>query len=400
VGTLFLSPDEPYEVEEEDVSEGGEETEEEASYHPTLEEQFVEAELHTYAHHHKHPFFLSDDSLSGTLRRDEEEEEEESPEEEIGPLHPHHHHKLLFHRSRSFFQSKQAIQSGNETAVKLMSLKDQPFWIQFKSATFARAVLIFVTTSFLANFTIASINTELVDLEHFGLAQQHSLSQQFTVFMSLGILYAVLVGWLMDRAGLEVCTFITLLLGQISSLLMLLASSSSLTTEQQAYTLMVISFVVYSLFRAFLFPVFLAYITARLGFKYFGILSGIAFAASGVAQCFMANLVALVHDHIQPDNYDDGRWRLFHGIQIGVLAIMMVIPIADHRDIQRRQAQMEQALKQLQRNNSSLRGSINSQSPRSIATTSVTSTTTSPLLKDQERDIEYGSTTLLEDEEC
>ena len=257
-----------------------------------------------------------------------------------------------------------------------MSLKDQPFAIQVQSPTYARAVLIFIVTSFLANFTIASLTTELEDLNQFNLSELHDLSQQFTWLLSVGLLYSVLVGWLMDRAGLEVCTLLTLILGQLSSLLILVASLPSFQTG--AYTTMVLGFALYSLFRQFLFPVFLAFVTARFGFKYFGVLSGIGFALSGIVQCFMAQLVQWVH-HYKPAGQG---WIDFHILQIVVMAALMVIPIADHRDIQRREAQMEQALR---------RG--NSKSPRSIASTSTTVTTaTTPIWKQRkEGDVEYGS---------
>jgi MFS family permease len=259
-----------------------------------------------------------------------------------------------------------------------MSLKDQSFYVQLTSPTFARAVLIFVTISFLANFTIASLNTELDDLPKFTLPEKHSLSQQFTCLLSLGMLYAVLVGWLMDKVGLEICTLLTLLLGELSTLL-ILVGAFFMDNSNYDYSIMITGFCLYSLFRQFLFPVFLAYITARLGFKYFGILSGIGFAISGVAQWTMAALVQLIHCSDTEDHW----WLQFHILQILILAVLMAIPIADHKEIQTRESQMEQLLQQPK----------TQRSPGSPAT-GATSTSVSPLLlkeQQQKRGEEYGS---------
>ena len=375
IGTLLWSPEDPYELEEDDEQDEDDEEallrasfDSERDYHPTLEETYIEATIQTYAHHHQHHLLLTDQSLNSTLRRRDEDEPNEvadyyEDELEAADIHTathnennyHHpgqpqehtptragrHHR--YHRTHSFFQSQEAIQSGNEVAVKLMSLKDQPFQVQVQSPTFSRAVIIFVTTSFLANFTIASLNTEMEDLSQFSYFQQHTLSQQFTWMLSLGMVYAVLVGWLMDRVGLEVCTLFTLVLGQISTALMMVASFPWSFNDTHGYSVMLLGFALYSLFRQFLYPVFLAYITARLGFKYFGILSGVGFALSGMAQYFMPNLAQLIH------HGDDGphQWVHFHIFQICLMGILMVIPIADHRDIQRREAQMERVLEQI-----------------------------------------------------
>ena len=359
LATILVSPDEPYELEIDDDDDsdsiGNDETMDNGDTfflnsppkkiaHPSLEQEYVDATLETYAHHHQHHLLMTDQSLNSTLRRPEGEDEEECADGNEGLKY---HSPTRYQRTQSFFQSKEAVQSGNDTAVKLMSLKDQPFRAQLQSPTFARAVLIFVITSFLANFTIASLNTELEDLYQFTPAQQHTLAQLFTWFMSLGMPYAFFVGWLMDRVGLEVCTLVTLLLGQLSTLLMLVASFDSLS-ESNAYIILLIGYAIYSLFRQFLYPVFLAYISARLGFKYFGLLSGIGFALSGAAQWFLADLVALVHNGWEAG----GTWWIdFHIFQIALLGVLMIIPIADHRDVQRRDHQMRDALDKVQASN-------------------------------------------------
>jgi hypothetical protein len=66
--------------------------------------------------------------------------------------------KDRFDRSVSYILSKKAIQNGNEEYI---SLKDRPFRNQIFSASYARLLLVFLVTSFFANFYIASFSTEV-----------------------------------------------------------------------------------------------------------------------------------------------------------------------------------------------------------------------------------------------
>ena len=396
LATLVVSPDEPYELEIDEEDDSDEDGLLQGSFdsqeivHPSLEQEYVEATIQTYAHHHQHHFLMTDQSLNSTLRRRDDDMEDdvdyENPDIGFRRQHSHTSSRRQYQKSHSFYESQEAIQSGNEAVVKLMSLKDQPFRVQLQSPTFARAVLIFVITSFSANFTIASLNTELEDLDHFTIVQQHNLSQQFTWLLSLGMLYAVLVGWLMDRVGLEVCTILTLLLGQLSTLLMMIASLDCVS-ETNAYTILLIGFALYSLFRQFLFPVFLAYITARLGFKYFGILSGIGFALSGAAQWFLADLVAVVHHGW--NGAGSSWWVGFHIFQIVLLGVLMIIPIVDHRDVQRREVQMQDALRKLSVAPMDKRPTSNASTPATTATSATHLWNERQQLNG--RDAEYGS---------
>lgn len=213
------------------------------------------------------------------------------------------------------------------------SLKDQAFWNQALSQVYLRNLLIFVVISFFVNFTIASISTEMGDQQVFSGQTQHDLSKDFTFIMSGGLIGSILVGSLLDRMGLETCTIVTLLLGQTSLVLRIVSRTYSVT---------LIGFVLYTLFRQFLFPVFIACLTARLGFKYFGILSGIGFALSGIVQVFMASLVHLLAGdcHMQQQSPEesmvachDGRWTEFHSFQIVLLGVLIIIPVMDRQQV-------------------------------------------------------------------
>ncbi len=108
----------------------------------------------------------------------------------------------------------------------------------------------------------------------------------------------------------------------------------------QFQSLMVTSFCFYTLFRSFLYPLFIASLTSRLGFKYFGVLLGIGFAISGLFQLLMAPL----HDTIagdchlsaspEPSGEDDcfeGLWISLHLLQLSALLGLMIVPYLDYR---------------------------------------------------------------------
>lgn len=146
--------------------------------------------------------------------------------------------------------------------------------------------------------------------------------------MSFGIFGSFVAGWLMDLVGLETCTLLTLGLGALHMAILALFATSM--------PIMTLGFVVYTLFRQFLYPVFIASVSAKLGFKYFGILLGIGFAASGLAQLFIAPVAQLVqgtcHLHDVPvDGCSPGAWKELHFVQMGLFVLMGILPVWDHR---------------------------------------------------------------------
>lgn len=158
--------------------------------------------------------------------------------------------------------------------------------------------------------------------------------------MSMGILGSILVGWLIDKLGLPFCTAMTLLFGQLQMVLLVVGGTSE--------GVLVASFWVYTLFRQFLYPVFIASLTSRLGFKYFGVLLGIGFALAGMAQLLLAALDEAVqgdcHDHVVlsreeetsssvvDEECEHGHWTMLHVAQFVILGALLIIPVQDHRD--------------------------------------------------------------------
>jgi MFS family permease len=160
------------------------------------------------------------------------------------------------------------------------------------------------------------------------------MTNRFSLIMSFGLLGSLVAGWLMDLIGLETCTFVTLVLGQVHMLIIVCFGDRM--------PLMTVGFVIYTLFRCFLFPVYIASLSARLGFKYFGILSGIGFAISGVAQLCIAPLVHAVQGSCVESLETDcghGAWPQLHIIQLVLFILLGFIPLWDHRvEVQRQKA--------------------------------------------------------------
>ena len=144
----------------------------------------------------------------------------------------------------------------------------------------------------------------------------------------MGIVGSVLVGWLIDKIGLEICTALTLMLGQLQMVLLLLFG--------KRHSMLLTSYWVYTVFRQFLYPVFIASLTSNLGFKYFGVLLGIGFAVGGCVQLLMTTLVEWAQGscHLSESNDEDcnhGHWELLHVMQVIILGALLIVPVQDYR---------------------------------------------------------------------
>lgn len=149
IASWFIWPDKPYELPETPKND-------KKNCEPTLHEQLAEAALihrntlqqvvgMTDIHRHslveastlhRHSL-MAEQPLESFLRQGD---------------------KTILSRHHSFVESRKALAKGEEL---LVSLKDMPFWKQFTSGTYIRAVLIFLTTCFMANLYVASISTEV-----------------------------------------------------------------------------------------------------------------------------------------------------------------------------------------------------------------------------------------------
>ena len=252
-----------------------------------------------------------------------------------------------YERNESFMVSAQAMESDNPEDKALISLKDQPFVKQLTSAAYIRASLLFYFCTFATNFYVSTLSTELADFNQYPYHLQHELAQTFTTLMSLGCLVSMTAGFLIDKIGVEICTVICLVFGQLRIMLVLLLG--------QEHAMLVTSFVLYTAFRSFLYPVFISLLTSRLGFKYFGVLLGLGFAVSGLFQLCMASLSDAVDGtcHLatkdELDTCSHGFWAYLHIIEFIVLLLLLAVPIMDHRAKVTREKKVAEFEKRMQK---------------------------------------------------
>jgi MFS family permease len=138
-GAAMLYPDEPYEELLEDDDDLFEETEGELVHEA---KPLVEFTREAGADHHKHPghaaphiSFVVEQPFNSYLRDQ---------------------HRMA-QRTDSYRASKKSMEEGGPP----MSLKDESFWNQLISADYLRSFLVFMVTTFVTNFYVVSLSTEV-----------------------------------------------------------------------------------------------------------------------------------------------------------------------------------------------------------------------------------------------
>ena len=153
-------------------------------------------------------------------------------------------------------------------------VRDLDMYGQLTSNTFVHLCAFFVVTSFWANFFIGTLDLQLGDSKLLLSAyEQRRFGRYFSIVMTASALAIPVVGHVMDRWGFPTTWTATVGLGMLWSLLLLYDSEWTLLP----------SFVCYALFRTFLYTFLYAYVADSLGNRYFGVVAGVMFAASGVA---------------------------------------------------------------------------------------------------------------------
>lgn len=197
---------------------------------------------------------------------------------------------------------------------------------QVTSPEFVQLTCLFVVTSFWANFYIGTFDLQLADSELLDVQGQHEYARLFTLIMTCGAVAIPAVGALMDLAGFSVTSIVMLLQGFLWALFLLVNSATSL----------LVSFVLYATFRTFLFTFLFAYLADTLGFKYYGVLSGIMFAVGGFAGLFQYYLAEyasgtchLQQEHEQGVECDRGRWSEVNTIMAATLVMTFYFSYKD-----------------------------------------------------------------------
>lgn len=172
---------------------------------------------------------------------------------------------------------------------------------------------------------------QLGDQHLFGADDQHTLTRWLSFLDAGAIVAAPLSGYLLDSVGFAPTAFITITLGIMQQTCLLVAGTNS--------AIMIFSFGTYAIYRAFLFPYFFASLSRKMGFRFFGFLSGISFCLSGLTQFGVAPIAYIVEgdchqypaDTIKGSDLscEEGSWRAIHLIQIAVLLLLLFVPIFD-----------------------------------------------------------------------
>jgi len=152
------------------------------------------------------------------------------------------------------------------------------------------------------------------------------LARLLSFIDAAAIVCAPLSGYLIEEVGFSPTAVITVVIGMVQMVLLIIANGSE--------AIMITSFVFYAVFRAFLFPYFFASLSRKTGFKYFGMLTGIAFCASGVSQLGIAPLATVVegtcHEYDAPgEECSEGAWTFVHYVQLVFLAFLLLVPLVD-----------------------------------------------------------------------
>jgi len=220
------------------------------------------------------------------------------------------------------------LYTTNTTATVVVPLKDRTFTEQLTSGVYLRLSLFFLVTSWWANFYIATVTTELGDQQLFDVGQQHELARLLS-FIDAGAIVCAPVSWyLLDSVGFTPTAVITICLGILQQVCLLIAGNNE--------TIMTASFVLYAVFRAFLFPYYFASLSKKIGFRYFGVLSGLSFSTSGLSQLTIAPVALWIEgtchdaeDDIATTTCSEGRWAMIHMVEMGCLLLLFLIPVVD-----------------------------------------------------------------------
>jgi hypothetical protein len=162
-------------------------------------------------------------------------------------------------------------------------LSDASFRDQITSGQVIRLGIFFIITSFWANYYIASISAELNVSNEFDDNTANTLIQEFSYISFAGVIFSPMAGYLIDSIGSFWANTITCFVGILQMMLLLLSNGEAQMIE---------SFIMYNLFRSFLYPCFFSGLADTIGFKFYGVISGVVVAISGFMFLLFAPLVA------------------------------------------------------------------------------------------------------------
>jgi MFS family permease len=224
----------------------------------------------------------------------------------------------------------------HETKRSIIALKDDTLRNQLCSGRFISLLLLFTISTFWMNLYIGTMGIQLGDSDLMGLEEQVQMGTTLTVIMTATVLAVPVIGWMMDNLGYSVTAGLMVSLGVAWSILLILSFHN--------VDYLVMSFIVYSLYRTCTFTFFFAYIADTLGFRFFGLVAGMQFLIAGIvglAQAPAANWASgdchkhrfQVHDrHEHQDSVCDlGEWLTLDYIMLFTLFSLYLFVYGDYK---------------------------------------------------------------------
>lgn len=183
----------------------------------------------------------------------------------------------------------------SEPNLRGRALRAHSLVSQLLSPSFV-AVLIWLTASlFWLQFFLGTLVERLYELTHESPALTSYYTDLFTLLLPVGVTAIPLFGWLTDRAGF------TASIATTSSLGIAFALSCFFESTHYAWAI----FLLYSFTRSFLFSSMFAYLAHEFGYRYFGLLSGIVLATSGIVSLAQIQIITINENNrstLQPDS--------------------------------------------------------------------------------------------------
>lgn len=177
-------------------------------------------------------------------------------------------------------------------------LQNRSFKTQVLSIAFILLTLYFSVCALWCNFFLGSVTAQLRERAELSSSQVSSLIGDLGVILPSSVVFIPLVGYLLEAWGY---TGVTVLCTATALLFTALFQSS-------ATSLLVASFVLYTLFRTILFSLLFASLGQTFGFQHFGVLSGITFVVAALIGLLQTPLTEIgdfgVVSYIQVRAYD------------------------------------------------------------------------------------------------
>lgn len=233
------------------------------------------------------------------------------------------HHRDYQKLKRSDTSSARLAQAA---ATGSIPLKEASLVQQLMSGEFIYLTYFFLINAFWVNFYIGTFDVQLRDQDILQPGEEANFARLFTLIITLGVVAIPLIGTIMDTFGFPFTSAVTIGAGIVWSLL--LVTPTRLT--------LIASFIFYAVFRTFLYTFYFAYLADTLGFKYFGVLAGVAFVLGGVISFLQYPLAELASGSCASstgqsgaDDCEGGNWRMVNIVMATTVTSTLIFSYAD-----------------------------------------------------------------------